>query len=143
MGNRNGQDHLFNKKDRLAEATSGARAMRFNKEAVNKFFYLLEEVLGKHGLTAEKIFNADEAGINEFSHPRLESKMLQQRSAIRIKSIHAIFVSACSVLLLFDGHSTHTKNLDLIGYANDHRVIVLCFSSHCAHCLQPLHKCLL
>ncbi|CAH1965165.1 unnamed protein product [Acanthoscelides obtectus] len=42
------------------------------------------------------------------------------------------------VLLLLDGHVTHTKNLKLIDLAKEHGIIMLCFPPHCTHRLQPL-----
>nr|CAH7753502.1 unnamed protein product [Callosobruchus chinensis] len=42
------------------------------------------------------------------------------------------------VLLLLDGHVTHTKNLEVINYAKDHGVVLLCFPPHCTHKLQAL-----
>lgn len=42
------------------------------------------------------------------------------------------------VLLLFDGHVTHTKSLALIDKARDNGIILLCFPPHCTHKLQPL-----
>lgn len=42
------------------------------------------------------------------------------------------------VLLLLDGHSTHTKNIKLINYARENGVVLLCFPPHCSHRLQPL-----
>ncbi|XP_072400399.1 uncharacterized protein [Diabrotica undecimpunctata] len=42
------------------------------------------------------------------------------------------------VLLLLDGHFTHTKNLKLIDLARQHGVLLLCFPPHCTHKLQPL-----
>lgn len=42
------------------------------------------------------------------------------------------------VLLLLDGHSTHTKSLSLIDLARANGVILLCFPPHCSHRLQPL-----
>lgn len=42
------------------------------------------------------------------------------------------------VLLLLDGHSTHTKNLPLIEKARQSGVIILSFPPHCTHRLQPL-----
>lgn len=42
------------------------------------------------------------------------------------------------VLLLLDGHSSHTKNLNLINYARDNGVVLLCFPPHSTHRLQPL-----
>ncbi|XP_008189544.1 uncharacterized protein LOC100569212, partial [Acyrthosiphon pisum] len=41
------------------------------------------------------------------------------------------------VLLLFDGHSSHTKNLPVINAARENGVILLCFPPHCSHKLQP------
>nr|CAH7724700.1 unnamed protein product [Callosobruchus chinensis] len=42
------------------------------------------------------------------------------------------------VLLLLDGHFTHTKNLEVINYAKDHGVVLLCYPPHCTHKLQAL-----
>lgn len=42
------------------------------------------------------------------------------------------------VLVLLDGHTTHTKNIALIDKARDAGVILLCFPPHCTHKLQPL-----
>lgn len=41
-------------------------------------------------------------------------------------------------LLLFDGHVSHVKNLEVIELANKHGVIILCFPPHCTHKMQPL-----
>lgn len=40
------------------------------------------------------------------------------------------------VLLILDGHSTHTQNIDLINEARAHGVIILCFPPHTTHRLQ-------
>lgn len=42
------------------------------------------------------------------------------------------------VLLLLDGHATHTKNIELIDRARQNGIILLCFPPHCTHRLQPL-----
>ncbi|XP_069698806.1 uncharacterized protein [Periplaneta americana] len=42
------------------------------------------------------------------------------------------------VLLLLDGHASHTKSLDVIDLARNNGVILLCFPPHCSHRLQPL-----
>lgn len=42
------------------------------------------------------------------------------------------------ILLLLDGHSTHTKNLSFINKARENHVIVICFPPHCSHNIQPL-----
>jgi hypothetical protein len=41
------------------------------------------------------------------------------------------------VLLLADGHTSHTRNLDVIQLAKDNNAIMLIFPSHCTHRLQP------
>jgi DDE superfamily endonuclease len=42
------------------------------------------------------------------------------------------------VLLIFDGHSSHTRNLNVVLKARANNVILLCLPSHCTHRLQPL-----
>ncbi|KAK9739011.1 DDE superfamily endonuclease [Popillia japonica] len=42
------------------------------------------------------------------------------------------------VLLILDGYSTHTKSLEVIDYARESGVSLLCLPPHCSHRLQPL-----
>lgn len=42
------------------------------------------------------------------------------------------------VLLLLDGHNTHTKNIDFIEMARENHTTVIVFPPHCTHRLQPL-----
>ena len=42
------------------------------------------------------------------------------------------------VVLIMDGHCSHTKNLDVISKARDNNVILVSLPSHCTHKLQPL-----
>ncbi|KAK2577924.1 hypothetical protein KPH14_011869 [Odynerus spinipes] len=42
------------------------------------------------------------------------------------------------VLLLLDGHATHTKNLPLIDKVRENGVFIVSFPPHCTHRLQPL-----
>ena len=44
------------------------------------------------------------------------------------------------VLLILDGHKSHTKNLEAIQLAIDNNVIMLSFPPHTTHKLQPLDK---
>ena len=44
------------------------------------------------------------------------------------------------VLLLLDGHTTHTKNMEAISLACDYGIIMLSFPAHTTHRLQPLDK---
>ncbi|CAH2088512.1 unnamed protein product [Euphydryas editha] len=41
------------------------------------------------------------------------------------------------VLLLLDGHVSHTQNLEVIDLARKNGVIILCFPPHCTHKMQP------
>lgn len=43
------------------------------------------------------------------------------------------------ILLILNGHSTHTKSNELIKMARNNGVILLCFPPHCTHKLQPLN----
>ena len=43
-----------------------------------------------------------------------------------------------SVLLILDGHKTHTSNLEVINKAREQHVSILCLPPHCSHRLQPL-----
>ena len=42
------------------------------------------------------------------------------------------------MLLILDGHSTHTKNLELIDLGRGNGVVLLCLPPHCSHIMQPL-----
>ena len=44
------------------------------------------------------------------------------------------------VLLILDGHSSHTKNTEAIQYARDHGVVILSLPPHTTHRLQPLDR---
>jgi DDE superfamily endonuclease len=53
--------------------------------------------------------------------------------------VHHTHPSAESrVLLVLDGHKTHTTNLDVINLAREQHVSLLCLPPHCSHRLQPL-----
>ena len=44
------------------------------------------------------------------------------------------------VLLILDGHNTHTRNLDVIVEARNNLVSILCLPPHTSHKMQPLDK---
>lgn len=190
---------------RRPEPTSAARAMGFNKVAVSEFFTLLEEVVDKHSLTPDRIYNVDETGISTV--PKSQSKVLSLKGQKQVGCLSSAergqlvtaeicfnaagtyvppmliyarkrmknellddapsgFWGTCSdngwitskiffdwfqsfvnfskptkekpVLLLLDGHASHTKNIELIDYARENNVILLCTPPHCTHKLQPL-----
>lgn len=49
---------------RTPDATSATRARGFNKEAVGKFFEILDEVITKYNITPPRMYNMDESGIH-------------------------------------------------------------------------------
>lgn len=44
------------------------------------------------------------------------------------------------VLLILDGHTSHTKNIDLIDLAKENHVIILSLPPHSSHKIQPLDR---
>lgn len=190
---------------RKPEATSAARAMGFNKIAVQQFFTHLTNIVDTHKLTGDRIYNCDETGLTV--NPKGLSRIIAKKGRRQVGTVTSgergetvtaeicfsaagtyippflifprkrmrqefqtglppaasaevhetgwitkelflswfqkfISFSGASkqkpVLLLLDGHSTHTKNLALIDIARDNGVILLCLPPHCSHRLQPL-----
>lgn len=42
------------------------------------------------------------------------------------------------IILVLDGHYTHTRNIDAINLARDNNVIIVCLPPHCTHKMQPM-----
>lgn len=70
---------------RTPENTSGARAMGFNKVAVSQFNSLLNEIIDKHKLTADRIFNCDETGVSV--NPKSQSKIIALKGKRQVGAI--------------------------------------------------------
>lgn len=51
---------------------------------------------------------------------------------------HCYCTPANPILLILDGHSSHTKSLEVLEYATSHGVIMLSLPPHTTHKLQPL-----
>ena len=47
---------------------------------------------------------------------------------------------ASPVLLILDGHTTHTKSLATIDYARENGIVILSLPPHTSHKLQPLNR---
>lgn len=225
LAEKNNISHTFNKEKKMAgkewlysflsrnpdlslrdpEKTSLARAKGFNRNAVQKFFTLLQSLYEKHKISPCDIYNVDETGI--LTVPNKPSKVLALRGKKQVGCLSSaergvlVTVETCMnaagifmppmfvfpraksnpllmddappgsfavynksgwitketflvwfkrfvnfshpsvekpVLLILDGHSTHTKSIELINAARKEHVILLCFPPHTTHRLQPL-----
>lgn len=45
-----------------------------------------------------------------------------------------------TVLLIVDGHTSHTNSVDMLDFCQDNKIILLCLPSHTTHYLQPLDR---
>jgi hypothetical protein len=45
------------------------------------------------------------------------------------------------VLIILDGNSSHVSDIDILDFANENDIVLLCLHSHSTHNLQPLDKC--
>jgi len=76
--------------------------------------------------------NAPPGSFSEFH----KSGWMQKEIFERRLEKFIIFTNASKdrpVLLILDGHSTHTKSVELIIMARDNGVILLCFPPRCTH----------
>ncbi|XP_076814279.1 uncharacterized protein LOC143460585 [Clavelina lepadiformis] len=189
---------------RSPEATSLARASGFNKPQIAKFFELIHDIYEKNNLTAARIYNMDESGINVvqklskvlakkgkhqvgsitsqergqnvtviccmsaagnfvppgFIFPRVRMKEELKDGAppgsmftcqkkgwmnndiflewIKHFSQHAKPSQEERVLLILDGHKSHTHNIEALELASKSGVIMLSLPPHTSHRMQPL-----
>lgn len=77
--------HKNNISLRFPENISIARAMGFNKQAVYKFFDLLEGLYKKHNFSPSDIYNVDETGITTV--PNKPSKILASRGKKQVGAL--------------------------------------------------------
>lgn len=70
---------------RKPEATSGARAMGFNKVTVTQFFNLLTKIVDEHHLTGDRIYNCDETGVTV--NPKQMSRVIAARGQRQVGAL--------------------------------------------------------
>nr|XP_047141474.1 MFS-type transporter clz9-like [Hydra vulgaris] len=52
--------------------------------------------------------------------------------------LHTEATKDSTVFLILDGHTTHTKSIELIDTARENGIILFCLPPHCTHKMQPL-----
>ncbi|KAL0809939.1 hypothetical protein ABMA28_010794 [Loxostege sticticalis] len=198
-------------KDKLSvrkpTGTSFARAFGFNKDNVNHFFQLLDEIYEKNKYPPNRIYNVDESGLTvvqsripQVIGHRGKRQIAALTSAERgslvtivvcmnatghfvppfvifpRKNMSSQLMRGCPpgaegvahpsgwiqmniftdwfkhfikhtnptpesrVLLILDGHFSHTRNIDVIDLARDNNVDIISLPPHTTHKMQPLDK---
>ncbi|KAG5858238.1 hypothetical protein JTB14_033436 [Gonioctena quinquepunctata] len=98
LAERNGLSDRFNKDQRKAgklrspEPTSLARAMGFNRRSAEKKFLLLTEMMEKHKIPPEHIYDVDETGI--MTVPKKWSKCLSLREK---RQVGCLSLAECGI----------------------------------------------
>ncbi|KAJ4448636.1 hypothetical protein ANN_00026 [Periplaneta americana] len=134
---------------RQPESTSFARAKGFDKESVRHFFDTFQKIVDVNQLDSTRVFNVVEIGLStvlENGAPpgtifadNPESGYINKDVFVRWLRhfIDTVLPSKeREVLLLPDGHSTHTRNLDALDIARENGVIMLALRGHTTHRLQ-------
>ena len=53
---------------------------------------------------------------------------------------HVRCLNENKILLILDGHATHTKNIEAIDFCRDNGIVILSLPLHTSHKLQPLDR---
>ena len=142
---------------RLPESTSMARAAGFCREKVEISLNKLAELFYNHNITADLLYNKDETGISTVQKPMkvLALKGKHQVGGITSGERDVNTTGVCcinaagsfvppmlifTILLILDGHSTHTKNLEALVLARDYGIVMLSLPSHTTYRLQSLDR---
>ncbi|XP_022816222.1 uncharacterized protein LOC111349354 [Spodoptera litura] len=190
---------------RQPEATSLNRAKGFNRESIQNFFDIYEQIVDTNKLNANKIFNVDESGFQtvqkkpqkvlggkgkkqigaltsgergvnttmvacvsaagQFIPPMIIFKRMRMSDQLKEGAPAGSLITVSEsgyinrelfcqwlqhfaavvkptkedkVLLLLDGHTTHSKNLDALMFARENGIVLLQLPGHTTHRLQPL-----
>ncbi|EDS38424.1 conserved hypothetical protein [Culex quinquefasciatus] len=149
---------------RVAEPTSMERAKGFNRKSVGDYFQLVSNIFAEHFYPPDKFYNMDEFGVltkaNRVVAERGQDQVGGMVSAEKGVTTTVVFAMSAAgdfvppmfifprqrmndalkeepVLLLFDGHKSHTKNLQLLEKARRNHVRIVSIPPHTSHKLQP------
>ncbi|KAK0074602.1 hypothetical protein PV326_012306, partial [Microctonus aethiopoides] len=118
--------------------TSYAHAQGFNREAIKEFFEMSEAKMRKANYPPDRIFNVNETGliIMQPSDERCATRIYWQSSSIWLDPTNFFtewfkhFIEktnptdVSSILLILDGHYSHTRNLDVLEMVREKLVTI-------------------
>nr|CAH7747809.1 unnamed protein product [Callosobruchus chinensis] len=136
---------------RQPTGTSYARRNGFTRERMNEFYNNLETIQSTTSFPPSRIFNVDETGLSivQSKTAKVIARKGKNKSQIQTNLFtewfehfleHVKPSEGSPVLLILDGHYSHTKNIDVIKLARQHHVTILSLPPHCTHKVQPLDR---
>nr|CAI5865938.1 unnamed protein product [Callosobruchus analis] len=151
---------------RRPQPTSMGRIKGFKKDKVDEFFDIFEPLMEIIKHSPNKLYNCDETGLTIVQHKT--SKVLALKGKRQVGALSSaergslVTVVTCisqwfekqflpnvkpskndPVVLVLDGHYSHTRNLELLEVARENGVHIVSLPPHCTHKMQPLDKALM
>nr|CAI5859600.1 unnamed protein product [Callosobruchus analis] len=140
---------------RRPQPTSMGRIKGFKKDKVDEFFDIFEPLMEIIKHSPNKLYNCDETGLTIVQHKT--SKVLALKGKRQVGALSSAerewfekqFLPNMKpskndpVVLVLDGHYSHTRNLELLEVARENGVHIVSLPPHCTHKMQPLDKALM
>ncbi|KAJ4452263.1 hypothetical protein ANN_03781 [Periplaneta americana] len=143
---------------RKPQSTSMARIRGFNQENVIKFFDVYEPLMNIINHSPNRLYNCDETGLTVVQHKVNKVVSLKGKrqvgsvssaergslvTAVTCMSAAGLFLNVKPtkddpIILVLDGHYSHTRNVELLELARANGVHIVCLPPHCTHKMQPL-----
>ncbi|KAH9627856.1 hypothetical protein HF086_001752 [Spodoptera exigua] len=128
---------------RKAEGLSLARATGMNRQDVNNYFEMLLKVLNENDLIGKYKKPEFSDGLPPGSDVFMNQKSSYINADLFYNWMKDHFIPRKSdgkVLLILDGHSSHSNSYKMLQLAKENEIILLCLPSHTTQALQPLDK---
>ncbi|KAJ8976639.1 hypothetical protein NQ317_011147 [Molorchus minor] len=141
---------------RQSEGLSLARSKGMCREEVNSFYDLYKTLLENDLMDKpDRIYNMDESGIQLNNKP---GKVIATKGCKDVHVLTSVEKGKClnncvwlkthfvprkapgKALLILDGHASHLNSLEMLTYADDNDIIMICLPSHTTQALQPLDR---